>query len=267
MKVSIVTVCLNAAATIEDCVASVAAQRDADIEHIIIDGGSHDATLSVIEPYRSRIARVVSEKDNGLYDAMNKGLALATGDVIGFLNADDTLARPDTIARLTEAMQQTRAALAFGDVEIYGPDGNLMRIYRANKFRPERISSGVLPPHPSVYAETELVRKAGGFDTRFRIAADFDLLIRIFQRFSPATVYVPDTIVHMRSGGTSSRGLSSYLTISRELIEACDRNKVRPNRLAIHGRIFRKGLEVVAGSSQRRYRPLEAKRTKFWEHP
>ena len=265
MKVSIVTVCLNAAATIEDCVASVAAQRGADIEHIVIDGGSNDATLSVIEPYRNRIARIVSEKDNGLYDAMNKGVALATGQIVGFLNADDALAAPDTIARIVGAMQKNDAELAFGDVEIYAADGNLRRVYRANGFQPERISSGILPPHPSVYAATELMRKAGGFDTSFRIAADFDLLIRIFKRFSPATVYIPATIVRMRSGGVSSRGLSSYSTISKELIAACERNGVRPNRVAIHTRVFRKGLEVAAGYRMRARRSPSGERVRFWK--
>lgn len=247
MKVSIVTVCLNAVDTIGDCVASVAAQEAASIEHIIIDGCSTDGTLRVLEQHRTRVTKLISEKDEGLYHAMNKGLGLATGDVVGFLNADDTLATTQTIARIVGAMEQNDAELVFGDVEIYDSRGVIKRIYRGDRFDTAHIASASLPPHPSVYARTSLLLRAGGFDPRFKIASDFDLLIRIVRHFSPRIIYLPATIVKMRGGGLSDRGLSSYLTISRELIEACQNNGLRPNYLAIHGRIFRKGSEVADG--------------------
>ncbi len=251
MNVSIVTVCLNAEDTIGDCVASVVVQEGATIEHIVVDGGSTDGTLQVLAPYRDQLAQLISEKDEGLYHAMNKGLGLAKGDVVGFLNADDALATPRTIARIVEAMSKSNAEFAFGDVEIYSARGDIIRVYRGDQFQAAQLTSGNLPPHPSIYARTELLRRAGGFDSRFKIAADFDLLIRIVQRFSPRNVYLPETIVKMRGGGASNQGLSSYLTISRELIEACENNGLRPNRLAIYGRIFRKTQEVAAGLRRR----------------
>lgn len=245
MKVSIVTVCRNAGATIADCVASVLAQEGADIEYIVIDGKSTDDTLRRLEPFASRIAQLVSEKDASVYDAMNKGLARATGEVVGFLNADDVFASCDVIAAVVDTFKARHADIVFGDVEIYARSGRLARIYRGRPFDPKRIGSGVLPPHPSFYARTALLRDAGGFDTQFRIAADLDLMMRVFHCYAPAWIYLPRTFVKMRAGGISNQGLSSYATISRELVAACRKNGIAPNEVAIHGRVFRKCAEMV----------------------
>lgn len=251
MRVSIVTVCRNAARTIADCAASVLTQECADIEYIVIDGQSTDDTLHRIEPFAGRIAQLVSEKDGGIYDAMNKGLFRANGEVVGFLNADDMLAATDVIAAVANAFDKG-AAIVFGDVEIYTQGGRLARVYRGNGFQVDKLGSGLLPPHPSFYARTKLLRDAGGFDTRFRIAADFDLMIRVFCQPSLAWSYLPRTLVKMRAGGISNQGISSYMTISRELIAACQKNNIAPNRAAIHGRAIRKGLEVASATFWRR---------------
>ena len=248
MKVSIVTVCRNAAATIADCVSSVLAQQGPDVEYIVIDGLSTDDTLRRIEPFASRIAHLVSEKDSGIYEAMNKGLARATGDVIGYLNADDVLAGPDTLATLADAFTAHKADIVFGDVEIYGKSGRLRRIYCGRSFRPRKMGAGIFPPHPSFYARTDLLRQAGGFDTRIKIAADMELMMRLFRRNRPVWLYLPRTIVKMRAGGISDQGLASYMTISRELVAACRKNGIPPNRLAIHGRAIRKALELANAS-------------------
>jgi glycosyltransferase len=247
MKVSIITVCLNAGGTIGETVESVLAQDGVEIEYIIVDGGSQDSTLDALAPYRSRIAHLISEKDDGLYDAMNKGMDLATGDVVGFLNADDVLMTPETIQAVVHAMERSGAEFAYGDVEILYK-GTMRRIYSGRGFDPGYLRSANVPPHPSIYIRTELLRKAGHFDTRFRIAADAELMLRIMSRYSPRTVYLPMTLVRMRGGGISNRGLSSYWSNSRELLDACLSQGIEPDRLAIYGRVLRRGREVVEGS-------------------
>lgn len=256
MKVSIVTVCRNANRTIVDCLSSVLYQEGADIEYIVIDGQSTDDTLRRIEPFAGRIARLVSEKDAGIYDAMNKGLSLANGEVIGFLNADDIFATHNVVATIVEEFKTKRIDIVFGDVEIYTDAGRLIRIYRGNRFHPNAIRSGCLPPHPTFYARTGLLRNAGGFNTHFKIAADFDLMMRAFLHQTPSWTYLPQTLVRMRAGGASNQGLSSYMTISRELIAACRNNGIKPNKLAIHGRVVRKCIEVADATMQRLIRPL-----------
>lgn len=251
MKVSIVTVCRNAGGTIVDCVSSVLAQQGVDIEYIVIDGLSTDDTLRRIDPFTNRIARIVSEKDAGIYDAMNKGLAFATGEVVGFLNADDAFASPDTLAVMVDALNAHGADIVFGDVEIFDGAGVLRRMYRGRTFRPWKMRAGFFPPHPSFYARTDLLRKAGGFDTQFKIAADMDLTMRVFKHFAPVWTYLPLTFVNMRAGGMSNQGFASYTTISRELVAACRKNGMVPNRVAIYGRAVRKSIEAADATTQR----------------
>jgi glycosyltransferase involved in cell wall biosynthesis len=250
MKVSVVTVCRNAGETIAACVVSVLSQVDADIEYIVIDGQSSDDTLERIRPFANGISQIISEKDAGIYDAMNKGLSLAKGELVGFLNSDDAFEDRHVVAEIVNAARSTGADIVFGDVEFYTPGGRLARIYRARTFRPDLMGSGVFPPHPSFYASTELLRAVGGFDTKFRIAADFDMMMRAFSR-DVAWHYLPRTMVKMRSGGASNKGLSSYVEISRELVTACRGNGIQPNLLAIYGRATRKFVELAEGRFQR----------------
>lgn len=247
MKVSVVTVCLNSGATIEACVRSVIAQRGVEVEYIVIDGGSTDDTLDKLAKYRDHIAVLVSEPDQGLYDAMNKGLAHATGEAIGFLNSDDEFTDPDALAALMGAMTRAKADCVFADVVFVDEAGRLKRIFTGKNFNPARFELGYMPPHPSFYVRTEVMRAVGGFRVGFKIGSDFELMIKLMRLRGASWTYLPRTVVRMRLGGISTRGLWSYLTISRELVAACEMSGLSPNRPAIYGRIIWKTLEVLKG--------------------
>lgn len=251
MKITVVTVCFNSEQTIEDCVTSVLAQEDADIEFIVIDGGSRDDTLKKLEPYRNHISVLVSEPDGGIYDAMNKGLNRATGDYVGFLNSDDYFTSPTSVAKLANALRISGADAALADIEQINAAGRIVRIFRSMGFRREHLRRGQYPPHPGFYARPEMLRKLGGFETGFRIAGDFDLMIRFFMAPNTRWSYVPERIVTMRVGGASHQGWNSYMFNSREVVRACKTRGLKPSYPQIYGRVFRKGLEVLSGFKSR----------------
>lgn len=221
MRISVVTVCFNAAATIGDTLASVAAQRGVEIEHIVIDGGSRDATMDVIQRY-PHVAVAISEPDRGAYDAMNKGLARATGDYVGFLNADDFLCEPDALAAIAAAAGSIKAdAIIAGVTMVDGeaPD-KVQRYYGIRNYRPWMLGFGHMPPHPTFYARTALLREAGGFDDQFRIAGDFDLILRLFRKGPLRLARVDRALVGFRHGGLSTDGLRAKATLNTEIEHA-----------------------------------------------
>ena len=250
MRISVVTVCFNSERTIADCAASVLAQRGIDVDYIIIDGGSKDNTLARLAPYRDGVATLVSERDRGIYDAMNKGLARAKGEFVGFLNSDDFFSSPDALAKLACALDDSKADAAFGDIAQINAAGRLLRIYSGDNFKMQKLTRGRYPPHPGFYARTGVLRELGGFNTDLRIAADFDLMIRFFTRPGMRWVYVPERIVTMRAGGASHQGLMAYVSNSQEIVRACKDRGLKPSHLAIYGRVFRKGLEAATGLVQ-----------------
>lgn len=251
MKVSVVTVCLNSEATIEDTIRSVAAQEGVEIEYIVIDGGSKDSTLEIVDRYRDQVSVLVSEPDKGLYDAMNKGLARATGEVVGFLNSDDMFADPDALASLIRAMVKDGSDCVFADIDLIDETGQVARVYSAANFHPSKFERAYAVPHPSFYARTEMVRDAGGFRPSFKIASDFELMIKLMRVRGVRWTYLPRTVVKMRMGGVSTRGLKSYRISSGELIQAIEDNGLKANRLAVHSRIVRKGMETLHGKFRR----------------
>lgn len=250
--VSIVTVVYNGAATLERTIQSVLGQDFPGIEYIIVDGGSTDGTLDIIRKYGNRLAYWCSAKDKGIYDAMNKGLALATGDYVGFLNSDDYFTSPASLAKLAAALKREVADAVIGDIEQVNANGRIVRVFRGNGFKRENLRRGSYPPHPAFYARPEMLRKLGGFDTSFRIAADFDLMIRFFNAPKVRWAYVPDRIVTMRIGGASHEGFAAYLKNSREIVRACKTRGLKPSYPRIYGRIVSKGLQVVSGLAGRR---------------
>ncbi|MCW3835395.1 glycosyltransferase family 2 protein [Sphingomonas canadensis] len=222
MKLSIVTVSWNAAATIGDTLRSVAAQTGADIEHIVIDGGSRDDTMAIVGRF-PHVARAVSEPDKGIYDAMNKGLALATGDAVGFLNSDDFFCRTDAAARIAAGLEASGADLVSGAVAIVARDdmARVRRHYRARGFQPWMLRFGHMPPHPAFYARREALVRAGGFDAGFRIAGDFELIVRLFA--GGARLHTLDeTLVGFRDGGASV----DRRTMNGEILGALRRNGI-----------------------------------------
>ena len=213
MKISIVTVCFNAAATIEDTIQSVLEQDYPDIEYLIIDGASKDGTLDVVEKFRGRdggrIARVISEPDRGQYDSMNKGIKAATGDVLGFLHADDYFAHAGVVSALAEAFNRQPVDCVYGDLDFVSATdkSRIVRRWRSEAYQPGASLRGWHPPHPTLYIKRALFLKMGGFDLRYRIAADVDFMTRLFECEHATSVHIPRVLVVMREGGASNKNL------------------------------------------------------------
>jgi len=251
MKVTVVTIAFNAAPTIVGAVESVLGQQGVDLDYVVIDGGSTDRTADLLAPYRDRFAHFVSEPDGGLYHALNKGLAAARGDVIGFLHADDMFAGPDVLARLTAPLAGGALDAVYADIEFVDETLRPVRFYSGRRFHPTLLPAGRMPPHPSFYCRTALLRDVGGFDTRYRSAADFDMMVKLFGQRRISAAYLPETVVRMRVGGTSTQGWRSYQRTSLEMIAALQANGIAPDTMAIWLRAFVKAPEVLRGRMRR----------------
>ncbi len=252
-SVSVVTVCLDAAATLGRTLASVAAQTWPAVEHIVIDGGSTDGTLEVLARHGRHVAAVVSEPDRGIYDAMNKGVARATGDVLCFLNADDAYVAPDVLATVATAMADERLDALYGDVDVFlaGAPDRTVRRYRSDRFRPDRLGSGWMPAHPALFMRSRLYRDLGGFRADYRIAGDFEFVARAFRAGPLAHRHVPRVLVRMRHGGVSTAGLRNTVVLNREVLRACRENGIPTGLLRILSRYPAKLLEFVPPSGRR----------------
>lgn len=223
MKISIITVSLNNQSTIEDTIRSVIGQEYPHIEHILIDGGSTDGTLDIINRYRSRIAHLVSEQDKGIYDAMNKGIASATGDIIGLINSDDILADASVLQRVSDIFLNNPGIDAcYGDL-CYVRQNDLtqiVRYWRPGPYKNGLFKKGWVPPHPTLYVRRAIYEKWGGFDISYRIAADFELMLRFMVTHHIKTAYIPHIMVKMRLGGTTNRSLKNILLQNLEIRRA-----------------------------------------------
>ncbi|HTJ97637.1 MAG TPA: glycosyltransferase family 2 protein [Rhodocyclaceae bacterium] len=231
MKISIITVAFNAATTIEAALESVAAQTHQDIEHIVIDGASTDNTLAIIQRYRNRLAHCVSEPDQGIYDAMNKGLRLASGEIIGFLNADDIYADPQVLERVASVMQEKDLDALLGDTDFVSPDqpSRSLRRYRSDRFRPDRIAWGWMPAHPAMFLRKRIYDQFGLFRTDYRIAGDFELVARMFHGDTLKYQHMPEVLVRMLTGGVSTQSWRNTLLLNREVLRACRENGISTN--------------------------------------
>lgn len=212
--------------TLRQAIESVLSQTYHDIEYIIIDGGSTDGTVEIVREYSNRIAQFISEPDGGIYDAMNKGIALASGDIIAFLNADDLYAANDVIANVADVFLRSEADVVFGDlVYVDRLDiSNVVRFYSARNFAPWKLRFGWMPPHPATFVRAEVYREAGGFDTAYRIASDYEFMVRIFHVYRRRYRWMDQILVRMRLGGISTSGLLTTLQINREIARACRKN-------------------------------------------
>ncbi len=217
MRVSVITVAWNAAATIADTCISVAAQDLGDVEHIIIDGGSRDDTAAIVAANARPGHIFISEPDKGLYDAMNKGVARATGDLIGFLNADDFFCRSDALSLVAAAAARGGDAVSGGVAIVHASDpGRLSRAYPAAPFWSWMLRFAHMPPHPGFYARRDAMARVGGFDPAIRIGADFDWMTRFFAVHHLRARAIPETLVTLRDGGLSNQGFSSRRQINAE---------------------------------------------------
>ena len=235
MKVSIVTVCRNAEATIGEAVASVAEQRDVELEHVVVDGASTDRTVEVAAAAIREGGTLLSEPDKSLYDAMNKGIALATGDVIGILNADDRMAGPGVVADVARAFERHGTDAILGDIAFTAPgdDGRIVRRYDSGRFRPGLLRWGWMPAHPGMYLTRDAYDRVGPYRIDYRIASDFEFVVRAFGIEGLSYTHLPEILVHMRPGGVSTDGLNARRTINREVKRALRENGYRTNDLMI----------------------------------
>ena len=226
MKVSIITATYNSAQTIKDTLASLEVQTYPDIEYIVIDGASKDHTLEVIKQYSTKANQVISESDKGIYDALNKGISAATGDIIGFLHSDDLLAYPDAISDIVAQFKASDCQAVYGDLEYVSKTdtSKVIRLWKSGFYKKQKLQLGWMPPHPTFYMKRELYEQYGCFELNFRISADYDSLLRYLWRHNISLAYIPKVIIKMRVGGASNRSISNIIKKTKEDIVAIRKN-------------------------------------------
>ena len=229
MKITIVTVCLNSESTIEWALESIAAQSYKNLEHIVVDGGSKDATVTLIHGWKKHPVRLISERDKGIFDAMNKGIALATGDVVGILNSDDAYYDRDILKKVAKTMNAPSVDACYADL-IYVEKNNLHKIFRywkASPFEKGLFRKGWVPPHPTFFVHRRIYEKYGLFDLDYSLAADFELMARFLERFQIKATYIPQIFVKMCSGGVSNKSLFNIIRQNFEIYQAIKKNNLR----------------------------------------
>jgi len=250
MKISIITVCYNSESTIEDTIKSVLSQDYDDIEYIIIDGGSKDGTIGIVDKYADRIAKIVSEPDKGIYDAMNKGIGLATGELIGILNSDDLFASRDTISRVFEKIKSSRHdSIYFGDIAIVDREQieNVKRYYAVDQFTTLKLKLGIMPPHPATFVFKAIYEKIGVYKIDYKIAADFEFYVRATIKNNIPATNIGVHVVNMRDGGISTSGINFFKISSGEMTKALKSNGIWSNPLITSIRLPLKFWSKVTG--------------------
>ena len=228
MKISIITAVYNSRETIASALDSVLEQTGADYELVVIDGESTDGTLEVLRHYADRVAVLVSEPDRGIYDALNKGIQRASGEVVGFLHSDDLFADSHVLSRVANAFTDPEVIAVYGDLLYVRKDNpdQVVRYWQSGMFSKRRLAWGWMPPHPTLYVRRHMYQKHGLFDTSFRIAADYDFVLRLLGREGVAVRYIPEVLVKMRVGGASNRSLRNIVQKSSEDLRALRHNRV-----------------------------------------
>ena len=245
MLVSIVTVCFNSERTIRDTLNSVKKQSHDLIEHIIIDGKSKDKTLNIISEY-NHVSKIISESDEGIYDAMNKGLSLCNGDIVGFLNSDDFFYDDNVISGYVEKFENQDADVVYGDLDFIAENQNkTVRRWQSSSFKNENISKGWIPPHPTFYARRDLFNKLGGFDKNFKLASDYDLMIRFLIDTSTKSYYFEGCKVKMRYGGATTRSILNILLGNIEILKSLKKNGVEVGKFFLFQKLISKLMQFM----------------------
>jgi len=246
MKISIITVTYNSAATIRDTLNSIEHQTHVDREHIVIDGVSSDGTLDILSECGMPDDKVVSEPDSGIYDAMNKGIKLASGDIVGILNSDDFFCNEYVLEKINQVFESFPIDALFADLVYVRPENldKIVRYYSGAGFTLKKFAYGWMPPHPTFFVKRECYEKYGLFKTDYKIAADFELLVRFLMKHRTSYHYLPEVIIKMRTGGVSTKNLKSNLILNREILRACTENGVSTNMLKIYSKYFCKSLQL-----------------------
>jgi glycosyltransferase involved in cell wall biosynthesis len=245
LKVSLITVTYNAQKTLGRCIQSVAAQKYAHIEHIIIDGASTDDTLQIINQYKSSIDFFVSEPDAGIYDAMNKGIRHATGDVIGILNADDYLAADNVIDALVNAFEKENAEVVYGNLNYLNSDGNRIRIWDAGNYKHGMFNWGWMPPHPTFYCRRGAFKSFGLYDLDFGTAADYELMLRFLHVHKVSAFYLNKVMVNMAAGGVSNKSFINRVKAWKYDFKAMVKNGVISPYLCLIFKPLRKIFQFI----------------------
>ena len=245
MKISIITVCYNSSKTIERTFQSLQNQIYTNIEYIVIDGDSIDGTKKIIENYKEIISVYISEKDNGLYDAMNKGVSIATGDLVGILNSDDIFTNDRVLNQIADFHLNNTLDVSISNIIQFNKNEKVIRKYSAKNWNPKKLKLGFMPAHPAIFFKRELFDKYGGYRLDFNICADYELITRFFLKNKIQWKFLNITTHSMLIGGLSSSGLNSYHMVSKEIIKSLTLNKISFSRMVIHSRILWKIISFL----------------------
>lgn len=230
MKVSIITVCYNSSQTIESTIQSVVSQNYNNIEYIIVDGASTDDTLKIVECYKDKISKVISEKDNGIYDAINKGINISTGDIIAILHADDFYPNQNVISFVVNSFIQKKVDAVYGDLQYVDrlDTNKIKRNWISGEYRKQNFLKGWMPPHPSFFVKKECYNKFGLYNTELKSAADYELMLRFLYKYNCSVDYIPQVLVKMRVGGKSNVSILNRIKANREDKKAWKINGLTP---------------------------------------
>jgi glycosyltransferase len=228
LRISVITAVYNRVDTIADALDSVRAQTWPHVEHVVIDGASKDGTTQLLEARKDTLDVFISERDKGIYDALNKGIANATGDIVGFLHADDLFASNDILAKVAKLFEDPSVGAVYGDLVYVKKEdvSKVVRYWKSGAFSKAKLARGWMPPHPTLYLRRSIYQELGGFDTQFRIAADYDSMLRYLGKGGVRPAYLPEVMVRMRLGGESNRSLANVIKKSKEDYLALKKNGV-----------------------------------------
>jgi len=242
--ISIITVSLNSQDTIRTTIESVLGQNYKNIEYIIVDGGSTDGTLKIIDKYKYKIKKIISEPDQGVFDAMNKGIEIATGDIIGILNSDDLYIGKNTIEIIIEKIEKTQASICWGDLVYIGKNNldKIIRYWKSSSYKEGRFQDGWMPPHPTFFVRKEVYKKYGVFNLNFPISADYELMLRFLEKHKVSSCYIERVLVKMRIGGQSNKSFLNLIKGNFECYQSWKINGLKINPL----KIFLKPLRKVS---------------------
>jgi len=247
MKVSIITVCYNSASTIEDTILSIANQTHQDIEYIIVDGNSKDATLDIIKKHSTTVSKWISEKDNGIYDAMNKGIEMANGEIIGILNADDVFANKNVVENIVKYFNDDSIDALYADLKYVQREDitKVIRFWKSGEYSEGKFFYGWMPPHPTLYLRKAVYQKYGNYRTDMPSAADYELMLRMIHVHKIKLTYYPQVTVLMREGGLSNRSLENRIKANRDDRRAWQVNNVNPKFYTLLMKPLSKILQFV----------------------
>lgn len=245
IKISLITVSRNAAGTIRRCIESVIAQNYKNVEYIIVDGASQDDTVKIVDRYKSPISKIISEPDHGIYDAMNRGIKLVSGDVVGMLNADDFFADNSVLSEIANAFETEKAGIVYGDIDYVNKSGKITRRWRSGKYAGGLFNWGWMPPHPTFYCKREFFDQFGLYSLDFGTAADYELMLRFIHTNKMNTFYIRKVMVKMQTGGASNKSIRSRIKGLSFDFKAMQKHGIRLPAVALLLKPLRKIIQYL----------------------